>query len=87
MVVRARAPVKAPIGATVRIYLDCIATISPGDAVETPSGRLYLVAGVRVQGRGKRIGRQHLTCIVAEPPAPEGVNVIKMRWYRRRRRR
>lgn len=42
---------KAPLGATVRIYLDTRQDLFPGDVVETPSGRLYLIIDVRVQQR------------------------------------
>jgi len=60
--------VTAPVGATVRIYVDLVARVAPGDVIETTSGRRYQVLGVRVQERGERAGRrQHLSAIVLAP--------------------
>ena len=57
----------APIGATVRIYVDLVARVADGDLVETTGGRRYRVLGVRVQQHGKHAGRQHLTVLVVPP--------------------
>lgn len=59
----------APIGATVRIYVDLVARVVEGDIVETTSGRRYQVLGARVQQHGKHEGRQHLTVLVVPPDA------------------
>jgi hypothetical protein len=76
--------VKAPPGSEIGIYYDG-AAVEPGDALQTPTGRLYLVVAVRRQARGRHVGRQHLRAVVAEPPVPEGVRVLPIYWYRRRR--
>jgi hypothetical protein len=75
----------APLGATVRIYLDVPGPVLAGDAVQTPTGRTYLVIDVRRQTRGARAGRWHLVVVVVER-APEGAHVHRIRWYRRDRR-
>lgn len=54
--------------------------------LRTPTGRCYVVASVRVQERGRHVGRQHLACLVAREP-PAEARVLPLRWYRRRRRR
>lgn len=72
----------APIGALVRIYYDGF--VSRGDFLQTTTtGRLYLVISVRVQRRGKYLGRRHLACIVASSTSP-GAKVRPLRWYPRR---
>jgi hypothetical protein len=80
------AKVMAPVGREVGIYYDG-ARLEPGDGLRTPTGRLYLVTAVRVQRRGGHIGRQHLRAVVAEAPAPDGVRVLPIHWYRRQRRK
>lgn len=81
----------APIGATVRIYVDLSATVKVGDLIETNSGRRrYSVLGVRVQQRGRHFGRQHLQCLVVEPdwlPDPPIGMLHRIRWYPRAKRR
>ena len=57
---------KAPPGALVSIYYDSPREIAPGDALQAPSGRTYIIAGIRIQKRGKHIGRKHLKCIVSD---------------------
>lgn len=74
----------APIGATVKLYYDG-RKLEPGDFLRTPSDRLYLVISIRVQARGRHVGRQHLLCSVASSPRP-GARVVPLFWYRRRRR-
>lgn len=77
----------APIGAEVRFYFDGgPADLGRGDAIRTPTGRIYMVWSVRVQRRGKHIGRKHLTAIVARE-APPDARVIELHWHRRGRRR
>lgn len=77
----------APIGAQVRFYFDGgPPDLQRGDAIRTPTGRIYMVWAVRVQERGKHVGRKHLTAIVAKE-APEGVRVLTMHWYPRSKRR
>lgn len=75
----------APVGALVRFSYDGRA-VAPGDALRTPTGRTYVVASVRVQARGRHVGRQHLACLVAREP-PADARVLPLRWYARRRRR
>lgn len=71
----------APAGALVRIFYDG-AKVLVGEALRTPTGRIYVVASRRVQQRGKHAGRQHLACHVCKE-APEGAKVLPLRWYRR----
>jgi len=78
--------VKAPIGAEVGIYYDGRA-VSVGDALVTLTGRTYLVTSVRCQAKGAHHGRQHLRCVVAEYPPPEGTRVLPLVWYKRGGRR
>lgn len=77
---------KAPVGALVSIYYDGWQECKPGDALKTPAGRVYIVAEVRKQARGKHIGRQHMKCIVAG--STEGVSgkIYPLHWYPRNRR-
>lgn len=75
----------APIGAMVRIFYDGD-EVMPGDALKTPTGRIYVVMNKRVQKRGAHIGRQHLVCLVALE-APRTATVRPLYWYRRSRRR
>jgi hypothetical protein len=82
----------APIGATVRLYVDLQTAVAIGDVIETTSGRRYSVLGVRVQQRGAAAGRQHLECIVIDPAAalPEiGTlhRLHRIRWYKRAAKR
>ena len=78
----------APVGATVRIYVDLVERVAVGDVIETTSGRRYQVLGVRVQERGEHAGRQHLQCLVVpknwlpDPPA-ENARLHRIRWYPR----
>jgi hypothetical protein len=41
----------APVGAEVRIFVDLVARVAIGDAIETQTGRRYGVVAVRVQLR------------------------------------
>lgn len=75
----------APVGATVRIYVDLVARVAVGDVIETTSGRRYEVLGARVQERGEHAGRQHLQCLVMSRdwhPEP-GTRIHEIRWYPR----
>ncbi len=78
---------KAPAGALVSIYYDGWSSVRPGDALKTPSGRVYVVAEVRVQARGKHVGRQHLSCIVADDVTGVSGAVYPLHWYPRGKRR
>lgn len=73
----------APVGAYVRIYYDG-AKLSQFDCLMTPTGRTYEVVAVRVQARGKHVGRQHLLCKVVARPWYTG-RVLPLRWYPRGR--
>ena len=75
----------AAIGAVVRIFYDGRPVVA-GDAIVTTTGRTYVVASVRVQRRGKHVGRQHLACMVAAA-APPGAKRHRLHWYRRGRRK
>ncbi len=80
----------APVGAVVRIYYDGC-PVAPGDVLQTPTGRCYTVASVRVQRRGKHVGRQHLACLVTAcnlvDVVARGGRIRPLRWYPRGRRR
>ena len=71
---------KAPVGAVVKIFYDGL--VSAGDALQTPTGRVYAVLSVRVQRRGKARGRRHLRCMVARE-VPAEVRVRPLHWYSR----
>lgn len=76
----------APAGSTVGLYVDLAAPVEPGHVIETQTGRRYGVTSVRVQMRGRHIGRQHLRCIVLEAGQEIGDAVVhRIRWYSRRR--
>lgn len=84
----------APVGATVRIYVDLVERVEVDHVIQTTSGRRYRVIGVRVQQRGKHAGRQHLQCLVIERSMLVGewieTTIHHIRWYPRgaeRRRR
>lgn len=72
----------APIGAIVKIYYDSHVPVGPGDAIQTPTGRTYVVMDRRIQKRGKHAGRQHLVCVVAKEPSP-GMRILPIYWYKR----
>lgn len=74
----------APVGAIVRIYYDG-RSVAPGDALQTPTGRTYVVIDKRIQERGAHVGRQHLACLVAPEPPPTAT-VLPLHWYRRAKR-
>lgn len=75
----------APVGAVVRIFYDG-RPVALGDALRTPTGRTYVVASVRVQARGRHVGRQYLACLVAREP-PLDARIFPLRWYARGRQR
>lgn len=89
----------APIGATVKLYVDLVAEVIPGDIIETGTGRRYGVLTVRLQERGKHRGRQHLGCVVVERDAEPNIRatqngdgidfepgtIHRIRWYVRGR--
>jgi hypothetical protein len=75
--------VKGP-GEPAALYYDG-PPVEPGDYIRTPTGRTYLIDGVRVQERGKHAGRQHLaTTVMPADHDPElDATVWMLRWYRR----
>lgn len=75
---------KAPVGAQVRLFYDG-ELLRRGDALRTATGRLYAVLSVRVQQRGRYVGRQHLSCVVVRK-APKGARVLPLFWYPRERK-
>jgi hypothetical protein len=77
---------RASAGEEVGLYVDLAATVEVGDAIETRSGRRYLVVAVRRQERGKHAGRQHLRAVVMGDAAYilDGT-IHRIRWYRRGR--
>jgi hypothetical protein len=78
---------RAPAGAEVSLYVDSIASVEPGDAIVTGTGRAYMVTAVRVQARGKHRGRQHLRAIVSDvADIGPGIRRHKIYWYRRKKR-
>lgn len=58
--------------------------LATGEYLRTPTGRLYRVVSIRVQERGKHIGRQHLACLVSSATEP-GARVHPLHWYARGR--
>lgn len=83
----------APVGAEVRIFVDLVDQVEPGHAIQTQTGRTYLVVACRRQARGTHVGRQHLRCIVVDSPSSPGewmpapgLVVHRIRWYKRGRR-
>lgn len=72
-------------GESASLYVDTLATIEEGDFIETTTGRRYLVTHVRVQEKGKFVGRQHLKTVVMEPDflPPEDATIHVIWWYRR----
>jgi hypothetical protein len=75
----------APIGAVVRLYVDMLAALEPGDVLSTPAGTHYAVVSAR-RGRGPvHPHRQYLEALKVEVPAA-GARVVILRWYRRKRR-
>lgn len=87
----------APIGTEVGLYVDLVERVYYGDVIETRSGRRYGVCAVRVQARGKNVGRQHLRAVVLAPQDGPGLRhddsgvdigpgrIHRIRWYRRGR--
>jgi hypothetical protein len=83
----------APAGAIVSLYVDLRASVADNDVIETQTGRRYRVLDVRVQQRGKHVGRQHLRCIVLGDEGehddlnrsadPRMSAVHRIRWYER----
>lgn len=80
-------PTKAP-GTPVAIQYDG-PTLAPGDYLQTRSGRRYLVLAVRVQRKGKHVGRQHVTALVVAPEhkVEQDARVHSLRWHSRGPRR
>lgn len=52
---------RAPVGAVVGMYYDADIgdELAIGHALQTPTGRTYVVLELRVQARGKHAGRYH----------------------------
>lgn len=81
----------APAGAIVSLYVDLVAPVAVNDLIETQTGRRYAVLDVRLQARGKRLGRQHLRAIVLgrdqdiAPDIARGATLHTIRWYVRSR--
>lgn len=87
----------APVGAIVALSVDLLADVGPGDIIQTQTGRRYRVLAVRVQARGKTVGRQHLRCLVVDKATePDGEHTYagtegvyrlcmlhNIRWYER----
>lgn len=75
----------APVGAIVGIYYDADVELNKGDALITPTGRVYLIVSLRRQKRGKNIGRWHLRCLIQTEPPKDG-KTYKLRWYKRQKK-
>lgn len=73
----------APFGTEVKLYYDSETPVAEGDYLRTGTGRLYEVLDVRVQQRGKHVGRQHLVCLVARG-APPDATIHPVHWYPRK---
>lgn len=75
---------KAAPGAEVGISYDGD-PLEPGNVLETPTGRRYGIVAVRLQTKGKHLGRQYLRCVVLdEKPAP-GTKIFPLFWNHRGR--
>lgn len=75
----------APVGREVGLFYDgWVDDLDAGDALRTPTGRVYLITAARRQQRGKHVGRWHLRAVVADQ-VPNDVRVFPLHWYRRRR--
>jgi hypothetical protein len=70
-------------GSVVSIFYDADEPIAVGDALQTKTGRTYIIVTGRQQARGRHVGRWHLRCAVAEGPPPAGVIVHRLVWYPR----
>jgi hypothetical protein len=79
--------VKAAEGSVVSLYFDSRHPIDEGDVLRTATGRRYLILSHRVQERGKRAGRHHLTCLVMRPGDTSEGRTFPIYWYGRNRRR
>lgn len=83
---------RAPVGAEVGFYYDCVVQVEPGDCIRTQRGRLYGVTSVRVQSKGKHKGRQHLRAVVLADSHAEALHVkiearlFTLYWHPRKRR-
>jgi hypothetical protein len=77
---------KAPPGSLVRLYYDSPREIQIGDVLMTHSGRIYIIAELRRQTRGRHVGRWHVKAIVGET-IPEGSITHPIYWYRRNKKR
>lgn len=73
----------APPGAIVKLYIDGAFQLQVGDVVITQTGRRYDVVSIRVQSRGRHVGRQHFTARVMAPDEPPRERWVQIRWYRR----
>lgn len=67
------------------LYYDGRTLVDEGDYIQTRTGRTYLIQSVRVQARGKHVGRQHLKCVVMAPEheIEEDAVVHPIYWYAR----
>lgn len=77
-------------GERVHLTWDSRQAAEPGDYLRTrTTGRTYLIDEVRVQLRGKYVGRQHLTCTVmpTDHQVESDAIVHTIAWYSRDRRR
>ena len=72
----------AAAGELVKISYDAPkgVTLELGDGLRTPTGRTYLIVGLRVQDKGKHRGRYHLQCAVGEPIPGRTFLLV---WYNR----
>lgn len=77
---------KAPAGSLVSLYYDSPREIVIGDVLMTESGRVYIIAELRRQARGRHIGRWHIKAIVSET-VPAGTTTHPIYWYKRKRRK
>lgn len=78
---------KALPGSLVNIYYDSPVDIAPGDALKTPSGRTYIIADIRIQKRGKHVGRKHLKCVVSDGAMAYSGATHPIYWYPRKKRK
>lgn len=71
-------------GEECKLYYDTSLTVEAGDAIETSTGRRYLVVAARKSP--SKTHRWNLDCVVMAGGDPVPGNVHPLYWYSRRRK-
>ena len=81
-------PHTKPLGTTCTLYHDSPRDVEAFDVIRTGAGTCYRVLEVRIQERGKHVGRKHLKCLrIAPEDVEEDDKVHPLYWYSRDRKR